>query len=146
MPIPRSEADTQQRVERRKYKEKDADISNRFGPQFVPLLAAHRARCTTNRNLCPRALDTFVGYLLRFANQRNRPGRPPSVPPSEEPSEEKNPLGREALARALSSSAGMPRVRPRRLVSTPKRPESPCSAAIWRWKAVLLNASWFCCA
>ena len=66
---------------------------------------------------------------------------PPRVPPRLEPSELKKPLGREALARVLSNSAGMPRVRPRRLVSTPKRPERPCSAAIWRWKAVLLKAS-----
>src|SRR5258708_1157155 len=72
---------------------------------------------------------------------RKRPGRPPRVPPRLEPRELKKPLGREALARALRSSAGMPRVRPRRLVSTPKRPERPCSAAIWRWKAVLLKAS-----
>jgi len=33
---------------------------------------------------------------------------PPSVPPRLEPSELKKPLGREALARVLSSSAGMP--------------------------------------
>ena len=36
------------------------------------------------------------------------------------------------LARTRSRSAGMPRVRPRRFVSMPNRPESPCSAAIWR--------------
>ena len=39
---------------------------------------------------------------------------------------------REALLRALSNSAGMPSVRPRRFESMPKRPERPCSAAIWR--------------
>src|SRR5258708_13398598 len=92
MPIPRSEADTQQRVERRKYKEKDADISNRFGPQFVPVLAAHRARCcTTTMTVCIEALVAFVGYPFAFANQKNRPGRPPRVPPSARPRELKNP-------------------------------------------------------
>jgi hypothetical protein len=44
------------------------------------------------------------------------------VPPKVEPRELKKPLGREALARALSNSDGMPKVRPGRLVSTPKMP------------------------
>ena len=63
---------------------------------------------------------------------RKRPGTPPKVLPRPTPRVEKKPEGREALARTLRSSAGMPRVRPRRLVSTPNNPERPCSAAIWR--------------
>src|SRR6266481_3027132 len=87
--------------------------------------------------------------LLNFIHfQKKAPGNAPRVEPRPEPRAEKKPppLLREALARALRSSAGMPSVRPSRLESTPKRPESPCNAAIWRWKAVFVKASWFCCA
>src|SRR5713226_2814940 len=89
----------------------------------------------------PRRFPEIIFGCLR--NQKNAPGRAPRVEPRPEPRAEKNPppLLREALLRTLSSSAGMPRVRPRRLESTPKRPESPCSAAICRWNAVLVKAS-----
>src|SRR5882762_8094509 len=56
----------------------------------------------------------------RFGFQINAPGRAPRVLPSPEPSElKKPPWLREALARAFSSSAGMPRVRASRLLSVP---------------------------
>src|SRR4029077_3471520 len=80
--------------------------------------------------------------LQKERDQKTAPGRAPSVEPMPEPSAEKKPppVLREALARTLRSSAGMPSVRPRRLESTPKRPDRPCSAAIWRWNAVLVKA------
>jgi hypothetical protein len=79
---------------------------------------------------------------VMFETQRKAPGRAASVEPRPEPrAEKKPPVLREALLRTLRSSAGMPSVRPRRFESTPKRPERPWSAAIWRWKAVLVKAS-----
>ena len=41
-------------------------------------------------------------------------------------------IGMVHAALRLGDAAGMPRVRPRRFVSMPNRPERPCSAAIWR--------------
>ena len=78
----------------------------------------------------PKEKQTRVAGTVRAVECA--PGSAPSVLPSEEPSEEKNPEGREALARTLRSSGGMPSVRPRRFVSTPKSPERPCRAAICR--------------
>src|SRR5260370_38552999 len=94
--------------------------------------------------VCIEALVAFVGYPFAFANQKNRPGRPPRVPPSEEPRELKKPLGREALARALSNSAGMPRGGPWGIVATPERPGGAFTAGISRRRAGLLNAGALC--
>ena len=60
----------------------------------------------------PGAYEMARGYM-------KSEGRAPSVPPRLEPMEVKKPEGLEELARTLRSCAGMPRVRPRRLVSTP---------------------------
>jgi len=61
-----------------------------------------------------------AGTPFWIAPQNKAPGRAPSVEPRPEPSAEKNPpLLREALERTFKSSAGIPRVRPRRLESMP---------------------------
>src|SRR5947208_4344576 len=104
-----------------------------------------------------RSLNCGAGHSCRKSGselphskrktQRKAPGRAARVEPRPEPREEKKPpVLREALLRTLRSSEGMPSVRPRRLESTPNRPERPCNAAIWRWNAVLVKASWFFCA
>src|SRR5277367_5326080 len=74
------------------------------------------------------------------------PASAPRVPPAEVASEGKKPVLREELEAVLSSCDGIPKVRPRRLLSTPYTPERPCSAAIWRLKAVLSKLNWFCAA